>query len=168
MCVGIGAIVGLIGTALSAVSQIQAAQAAAAQAAFQAGMARNNAIIAQRFAEDSRKRGAEAEARVRMKTTALIGRQRAVFGARNLDMGSGSALFILGDTAAMGELDALTTRSNYEREAIGFEAQKMNFTGQARLFDMEEDSLKGSMFMTAFSTILGGAANAYQRRASYA
>lgn len=157
MCLAaVGVVVSLLSTVVGVMGQMQAANAAAAQAEYQARIQKNNAIIAGRMAEDSRKRGAEAEAQQRMKTSALIGRQRAVFGARNLDMGSGSPLDILGDTAMLGELDALTTRNNYEREAIGFEAQSSNFTAQANLSKMESDNLKQSGLFNAFATALGG------------
>ena len=127
MCIGaVGAIFSVLGSVVGAIGQMQQAKAQAAQARYQAAVDRNNNIIAQRFAKDARSRGAAAEAQKRMQTTAVIGRQRAVMGARNLALDSGSPLDILGDTAALGEIDALTTRSNYERDAIGFEAQGCN------------------------------------------
>ena len=43
--------------------------------------------------------------------------------ANGVDLSSGSPLDILGDTAMYGELDALTIRSNAEREAYGYRVQ---------------------------------------------
>lgn len=158
MCV---AALGIVTAVLGAVGQFMQFKAQAAQAKYQAAVDRNNAIIATRFAKDSRARGDEAEAQVRIRNAAFLGRQRSVFGARNIDMSSGSALDILGDTAALGELDALTTKNNFEREAIGFESQSMNFRASASLNDMKANNLMTSGIFAAFTTALGGVQNAF-------
>ena len=104
------------------------------------------------LAEDSLKRGAQAEEAQRRKQAALAGRQRAVLSASNVDLGSGSPLQILGDTAQLGELDASIIRDNAKREA--------NYhTANADLGAMEAKSAKQAGAFGAFSTLLGGASS---------
>lgn len=67
-------------------------------------------------AQDSINRNRVAEERQREKTSLLAARQKAVMGANGLDLTSGSPLDIIGDTAALGEMDALTIHNNGERE----------------------------------------------------
>lgn len=83
-------------------------------------------------AQDTIKRNQVAEERQREKTSLLIGRQKAVMGANGLDLTTGSPLDIIGDTAALGEQDALTIHNNGERERDFHlaNAQKAKMQGQ--------------------------------------
>lgn len=161
MCITAGAIsiistlASVVGTAVGGMAQVQASRAAAQQD-------RNNAIIAQRNANDSRQRGVVAEQDVQLRNRAMIGKQKNILSERNISLASGSALDILGDTAMFGKMDALTTRGNFEREAIGYEAQQSNFNAQAEQRSM---AAKATMFGTGvsmFSTALGGVSD-YRR-----
>lgn len=161
MCVTAGAIsiistlASVAGTVVGGMAQAQAQRAAAQQD-------RNNAIIAQRNAEDSRERGVVAEQDLQIRNRALIGKQKNILSERNISLASGSALDILGDTAMFGKMDALTTRGNFEREAIGYEAQKMNFNASA---EQRESAARATMFGTGislFQTALGGVSD-YRR-----
>lgn len=155
MCIAAGALsilstlAGVAGTVVSGVAQAQALDA-------QAQQDRNNAVIAQRNAEDARQRGVAAEQAQQIKTKQMLGRQVNILSERNIAVGSGSALDILGDTAMFGKMDALTIRGNYEREAIASETQKYNF-----LADAQQKSNASSMTMfgtgiSLFNTALGG------------
>lgn len=148
----------LAATALGTVTQImgQGQQAAAQQASlnYQAAVNRNNQIIAQRNAEDARARGAVAEEQKRRQTALLIGRQRAVLAGNGIDVNDGSAVDITSDTAATGELDALTTRTNAEREALGYEAQGSNFGSQAALQGFQADNTSATLGQAG--TLLSG------------
>ncbi|MCM1339944.1 MAG: hypothetical protein NC191_09765, partial [Muribaculaceae bacterium] len=62
-----------------------------------------------------------------------IGSQQAAMAANGIDISSGTALDIIDDTSAMGELDALTTRYNSETKALAYENQASNFSNQANL-----------------------------------
>lgn len=144
-------------TALAAVSSIQQGKAQAQQAKYNAAVAKNNQIIANQNAEDALKRGAADEAEQRKKTQLLLGQQRAGFAAQGADLGSGSVLDILGDTAAMGELDALTIRGNAEREARQFRVQGANYAADAQLKRMEARQATTKGYFDMGSSILGGA-----------
>jgi len=138
----IGTLASVAGTAVGAVGTIASAQAQAAAATYRAKQERM-------LAEDSLKRGAQQEEAQRRKTAALYGRQRAVMAASGLDLGSGSPLRILGDTAQLGELDAATIQDNARREANYHQAN-------ADLSSMEASSASTAGALGAFGTVLGG------------
>lgn len=144
-------------TGISIIGQGQQAAASRASYEYQAAVARNNQIIAERQAADSRARGAEAERQQRIKTQQLIGRQRAVLAGNGVVVDEGSALDITTDTAGIGEQDALTVRANAEREALGYETQGMNFGAQAGLNSMS--AANSSATLGQIGTALGGAAS---------
>lgn len=147
----------VLGTAFQAFGAIQQGRAAAAQAEYQAAVGRNNAILAQRAADDARLRGAEAERRKAVENRQLMGRQRAVLAANGVLVDQGSALDLTSDTAEIGKLDELTIRSNAEREALGYEAQGMNFNAAAQLNSMRADNARSSAMGSALGTVLTGA-----------
>ena len=138
----IGTIASIGGTAMSVMGQMQASKAEAASATFQA---KQSKILA----EDALKRGAADEQAQRRKTAALQSRQEAVMAASNLDIGSGSPLAILGDTAMMGELDAQVVRGNAAREA-------QQYNTQGKMFEMSAKNAKSAGMVQAFGTALGG------------
>lgn len=119
-----------IGAATSAYGQIRAGQAArkageAQQEAAesQAALADYNAAVAELQAKDAIARGAEDEQRFRSSVRVLIGSQVASQAASNIDVGFGSAVDVQADAAELGELDALTIRTNAAREAWGYKVQ---------------------------------------------
>ena len=117
---------------------------------YQAKVARNNAAINRNLAADALERGAIAENIQRERTQQLKSRQRAKFGASGVDISSGSAARTIADTAMIGELDALTIRSNAQREAFGLEVGAQNLIEQSRLTRRRGAS-------QAIGSILGGA-----------
>lgn len=152
-----------IGTAVSAYGQLQAGQAASAQARYQAAVARNNAILSERAAQDAEARGRAAEDRRRRETALLIGRQRAVLAANGVVVDTGSALDITAGTREVGELDALTIRSNAEREALALRAQGANFETEAELAGLRGRSALAEGRIGAFGTALSGSGTVAQR-----
>jgi multidrug efflux pump subunit AcrA (membrane-fusion protein) len=135
----------------------QQASAAKAQAEYNAAVARNNAIYAERAAKEAEERGRVAEMNQRQKTANLRGRQRAVLAANGVDVNDGSALDIQQDTSALGAIDALTIRSNAEREALGFRQQGQNFGGEAALYDARARSASSNGFWSGAGSLLGSA-----------
>ena len=123
---GIGVGATIAGGATTAYSQYQSGQ-------YQAKVAANNAMIQERLAEDALQRGDIAEQRHRQSVAQFQSQQRAAMGASGIDLGSGSASDILADTSMMGELDALTIRSNAEREAWSRRVGAQNYRAQGRL-----------------------------------
>ena len=152
--------ISIASAALGAVSSFQgqraAGKAASAQAGFQAQVARNNQIIASRKATDAIARGEEAEAAQRLRTRQAIGRARVGLAAGGQVVGQGSALDLVGDIREIGEIDALTIRSNAAREAAGFEAQGTGFQNEAALADLSGANLRSAAKTNSFTTLLTG------------
>lgn len=155
-------ILGLASTAVSVVGAVQQGRAQEAAYNASAEQNKNNAIIAQRNAEDARSRGVAAEQDVQLKTRARIGMQKNALSERNISLAGGTALDLLGDTAMFGKLDSLTTRNNFEREAISAETQKYNFSAQAEQDRMAAANAKRATGINAFSTALGGLNSTYK------
>lgn len=151
----------------SAAGAIQQGQAQKRQANYQAAVERNNAQIAGWQAEDATKRGAIEEQRQRLATAKLRGSQRAGMASNGIEISSGSPLDVLMDTAQLGELDALTIRSNAEREAYGLRTQQSNLTAQSGLTRMAGRDAQQASYISAGSTLLSTAATAGDRYATY-
>lgn len=82
-----------------------------------------NTVLAAQVAEDRR----------RQQTRAMLASQRTAFAANNVDMSTGSAMDLLGDTAMVGEQDALTIRANAARQAWGYSVDANNSMNQGRM-----------------------------------
>lgn len=87
-----------------------------------AATAETNRRLSEAQANDALLRGTKDETRYRRQIAMIAGQQKAEFGARNVTV-DGTALDILGDTAQIGEEDALTIRNNAAREAWGYRNQ---------------------------------------------
>ena len=159
----------LIGsTVMGAAGAIQQGQAAEMQgraaqqsAEYNAKVADMNAKIAERQARDAVERGQIEEQQQRMKTSQIIGQQRAALAANGVDAGFGSPLDVLVDTATIGELDALTIRSNAYREERDIRQQGANYRGQAGMYRSQASSASTGGFLGAMGTFLGGGSRAY-------
>lgn len=132
------------------VSNLFNAAASYEQGKYLDDVAKVNAGISSRAANDAIKRG-EVEADEQRKTTQqVIGAQRTGFAAGNIDVNTGSAGQVQNDAAALGELDALTIINNAEREAYGYRVQAMDQRQQGKLAKWQGKT-------GAFGSILGGA-----------
>lgn len=107
----------------AAQAQEKAGAAAKAASESQGQLADYNAEIAELQASDALERGAEEESRYRQQVRGIIGQQRAGQAAANIDVSYGTAADVQADAAYLGELDALTVRTNARREAWGFKVQ---------------------------------------------
>lgn len=145
------------GTAVGVYGSIQQGNAAKASAEYQAAVDRNNQQVAEWQTKDALDRGKEAERQQRLKVQSALGSQRAAMAANGVDLSSGSPLDILGDTTMYGEMDALTIRSNAEREAYGYRVQSQNFASNAQLSQMRGSSAQTAGMIGAGSTLLTGA-----------
>ena len=66
--------------------------------------------------------------------------------------------------AHFGKLDALTTRQNFEREAIGYQTQSMNFNASAAQAGSRASAATYGMGASVFSTALGGVSDYMKTR----
>ncbi len=148
-------------TVMGGMGAIQQGNAAAASAKYNAQVSDMNAKLAERQARDVVERGQIEEQQQRAKTAAIIGQQKAAMAANGVDLNFGSPLDTIVDTATMGELDALTIRTNTYREERDTRQQAENLRGQAGMYRAEAASAKTAGFLNAFGTVLGGGAQAY-------
>lgn len=111
----------------------RAGQAAGAAAEDEAQLADYNAAVADVQAKDAIERGYEEENRFRVQVKQAIGNMRTGFGASGVDVGYGSAAETQVDAAQLGELDALTLRTNAAREAWGFKVAAEDYRRRATI-----------------------------------
>ena len=148
-------------TVLGAIGQIQQANAQAAAAEYNAKIAEMNAQLSERRAKDALERGAAEEQRKRMEVARIKGQQKVAMAANGVDLSFGSPLDTIVDTAVLGELDALTIRSNAYRESYDRRVDAVNQRAGATLNRMEAKAAKTGGYLSAMGTILGGAGKAY-------
>jgi hypothetical protein len=149
--------IALASTAFQMYGQYQQGKSQQAQYNYQAQVDANNAQIVEWQAQDAIKRGDIEEQQHRLKVAQLAGRQRSALAASGVDVSSGSALDVLGDTAELGELDALTIRSNAAREAYNYRVQASNAQAASSLNALSAKNAKTSSYIGATSSLLSGA-----------
>lgn len=150
------------GTIMGAAGQIQQGQATAAANKYNAKVQQMNAEISDRRAKDALERGAKEEQQKRRETQQLLGKQQAAMAANGVDLTFGSPLDVIVDSSVLGELDALTIRSNTYREEYDYKVQAANQRAQATMSRGAADSALTGGYLGAAGTILGGAGNAYK------
>jgi hypothetical protein len=155
----IGMLLNFAGAMAQAKGQRHAAESKAAEYEYQAKIDENNRNVALWKSADAKARGQKEEAALRVKVAALKGRQRSALAASGVEVGSGSALDILGDTAALGELDALTIRSNAERESYEQDVVASNLQANAGMKRMGAQNSRIAGKIGAQTSLLTGAGN---------
>lgn len=128
-------------TIISAVGKFQEVKAQKDAAKYRAAVSRNNKIIADRQATDALARGKSRELTFRRQLETLKGKQRSVFSASGVTVDEEAPLDILGETAELGEIDALAIRHGAATEAHGFKTQGANFEAQSRLEESQANNL---------------------------
>lgn len=137
--------------ALTVVAGGYTAYAQNEQGKYQAKVAKNNALTQSRMAAAAAEKGQRDEQRLRLAIAHQKSGQRAALGASGRTV-SGSASDLLADTAMLGELDALTLRSNAGMEAYGYEVAANNSLAQADLYRTSgKQAATGTLLTTAAS-----------------
>lgn len=152
------AVSSLVIGAVGAVQQVNAANAAADATTQQS---KENAKIADAQARDTMLAGQIEEDRRRQQTRALLGSQRAAFAANNVDMSTGTPMELLGDTAAIGEEDAMTIRANAARQAWGYQVDANNSRNQGRMAQAAASNNATGTYLTSASSLLSQGSNIY-------
>ena len=151
----------LAATVIGGIGQMQQAQAQADAANYNAQIGDMNAELAERRAKDAVERGAKEEQRKRQEVAQIKAKQQAAMAANGVDISFGSPLDTLVDTAVLGELDALTIRSNAYRESYDHKVDAVNKRSGANLHRMEAKAAKTGGYLAALGTVVGGVGNAY-------
>ena len=163
----IGMLLNFAGAMAQAQGQRHAAESKAAEYEYQAKIDENNRNVALWKSADAKARGQKEEAALRVKVAALKGRQRSALAASGVEVGSGSALDILGDTAALGELDALTIRSNAERESYEQDVVASNLQANAGMKRMGAQNSRIAGKIGAQTSLLTGAGSVASKWQNY-
>jgi hypothetical protein len=153
------AVAGIAGAGLNALGAYNSNEAASQSAAYQAQVARNNAVIAGENVGWTAASGAAKEAALGMKTAAAVGKMKATQGASGVDVNTGSSANVRASAAEFGALDQMTSRSNTAREAYGYEVQATGDVAQAQLLETESTNYANAAPISALGTFLSGASS---------
>lgn len=148
-------------TVIGAAGAIQQGQATAAASRYNSQVGEMNATLADRRAKDAVERGENEEQRKRQEVAKIKGAQVAAMAANGVDVGFGSPLDTMVDTAVLGELDALTIRTNAYRESYEHRVDGVNKRAGAELDRMKASSAETAGYLNAAGTVLTGAGKAY-------
>lgn len=151
------------GLVLGAAGGVQQANAQKANAEFQEEQAKENAKGAEAQAKYTEMQGQVEEDRQRQRTRAFMASQRAALASSGLDMSMGTPADLLGDTAALGEQDALTIRANAAREAWGYRSQSVDYLNQGSAARATGRNQATSTYLTTGANALTQGAGAYRQ-----
>lgn len=145
---------GVVG-AIGAISQAHAASAAAK---YNAEVEAQNAKIAKQNAAWAGQAGEQQAAVEEQKTRGRVGAIVAAEAANNIDVNSGSAVDVRSSAKELGELDALTVRSNAAKEAYGDVTQSWSHEAQSNLDKQNAAAASEAGMIGAAGSLLGGVA----------
>lgn len=157
-CEAVSAFMAAYGGYIAAVGAIAGA-GTAGYSAYQTGQTakktgKYNAEMQGRKERDALERGADDAAAVRLRARRVAAAQTEGAALSGVEISSGTPLALLTETAGFGELDALRTLNNAQREAMGYKAQ-----GNLDTYGGRAASRAGSF--NAGGSLLTGASNAY-------
>ena len=149
----------------------KAGEAAQRAAEKQADLSEYNAAVAELQAKDALTRGDLEAGRFRARTRALVGEQRVGIAAGNIDVGYGSAVDVQADATFLGELDALTVRTNAAREAWGYRVEATDLEMQADIQRAEGANMaaagrqrQSAARWQSIGTVVGGTTSLLERK----
>lgn len=149
---GLGAVTSMVGAG-------QAAGANSAYAAYNAQVAENNRLISEQNSKMASAVGNQQATIEGEKTRATVGAIKAQQAASNIDVNKGSAVDVRSSAAELGELNALTVRSNAARAAYGYDVQASGAAGQAGLDRAMAGNAANAGTTTQISSLLAGASS---------
>lgn len=159
----LGGFVSAAGDKQAAAAKQQQLNANAAEQNYQAQIAINNQSVATSNARLQMASGEEQTFAAGLKNRQNIGAIKAGQAASGIDVNSGSAVDVRSSADELGQLDALTVRSNAAREAYGYKVQASNFGAEAESdkFAASNDIIAGKEAkeagdIAAVGSILGG------------
>ena len=132
------------------------AQAEGAQGLYQKWIQDRNAAEAERQAKDRIAAGDLEASQIHSATNQLVGTQRAAYAAQGVDVSRGSAAIVQQQTKALGELDAITLRSNAIREAYGYKRQAMDYSMSGEVYKRAAENRSSNTLATGGIQALGG------------
>jgi hypothetical protein len=163
----IGAITSIGAAGLGTVGAIQQGEATSATDKSNAQIAANNAIIATQSANYAGAAGTAQAEQAGLQSRAKLGAIVANEGASGVDINSGSNLQVQSSARQLGELNAITIRSNAARTAYGYQVQGANDTAQSNLDTSSAGQAETAGDIGAGSSVLGGLGSAASNYAKF-
>lgn len=161
MCDPISAATAAVTTGAGIAGQFLQNQTSSNLTDYQAQVALDNQIAAQQQEQNIVNQGVTNIQQQQMKTSQLIGSNRARLAASGLDIDTGSPADILSDTADIGQQDANAIRNNAVDQAYGASVQVMNDTAQARMAEYNAKNLQNQNMMGEIQTGMDLGGNLY-------
>jgi hypothetical protein len=155
------------GAGVKAFGDVQAAGAKSAAYTYQAGIAKMNADIAEGNAERATKVGEVKAQQAGMETRADIGQTKAVQSGRNLNVNTGSAVDVRSSEADLGQFKETTIRGDAAQQAYNFRTQEAADIAESNLDMAAAAQEKKGGFLTAISSLLGGASSVSSKWMDY-
>jgi len=157
----------VVGAGVGAIGSMTSANAASESAKYNAEIASNNAKIATQNANYAGAAGTAQAEQAALKTRAEVGSMAASEGASGVDINSKSNLDVRSSARQLGELNAITIRSNAARAAYGYnvKAASDTATGQLDLASAQNDLTAGAL--NAGTTVLSTAGSAAMNFANF-
>lgn len=140
-------VLAVAGTAMTAIGQIRQGQAAKAAADYNAQVANNNAIVAE---QQSQSQAMVQGRRAMMQNGGLL----ANMAANGVEVGEGSPIDILSQSAANAEMDRQNIVYNGRVKA-------QSLRNQAQLDTFQGETAQSNGFMSAAGTLLSGGSKAW-------
>jgi hypothetical protein len=149
-----------VSAAVSAYGAYRQAEAAKNAAEYEGDVAEQNAKIQERNAQDVEARGRDEQDRYKRRLAQMMGSQRVQLAGTGVDIGGGSALDLMADTAGEGARDVFTMGQNTARDAYGVRIGAMSSMQQA---SMSRATAAGiSPWLAAGTSALNSASGAAQ------
>ena len=118
---------------LQAFSAYGDAKSQKGQANFAAGVADNNAVLADAAAVDAVQRGGEEANKVLREGRKIAGQQRLAAAASGVDVKTGAPAQLVDETDFFADLDATTVRNNAARAAWGNRQEAQDYRSSAAM-----------------------------------
>lgn len=152
-------ILGVVGTVVTVAGSLASAAGAKAQADYQAQVAKNNAVIAKKNAEQASDASQKQQVQQDLETRALIGQQEALQGASGLSVGGASQLRTRRTAAKLGDIDRTNIREEGNTNILNYLQQSENFTSQASAAKAQGRGAVLEGFLNAGSSLISGASS---------
>lgn len=150
---GTSAIGGLTGAAGSIIQ----GNAASSAAKYNSEVAKANAAAARQAAAQAGAAGDERAFETGLRTRQRVGAIETNQAASGIDVNKGSAVSVRASQEALGQLDALTIRSNAAKEAYGYNTQASSFESESNLDKLQAEEAQSAGQLGAATTLLGSA-----------
>jgi hypothetical protein len=147
----------LAGGLLSAYGSEKSGQATQQMYNYKAGVAQINSQIDLQNADYAVNQGEQQSLAYGMKESQQIGQTRAVQGASNIDVNSGSNAAVQSSEKAVGAIDTTTIRSNAAKVAYDYDTKSTMDLNQSTLDTMAGINAKTAGDISATASILGTA-----------